>query len=247
MGEWNDKVLLITGASRGGMGAAAARLAHKRGGTVIVHGHTENDELLQLAKELGCNYVACDIADKIAVDKAIEKAVGFHKRIDVLINAAGLAASQPFLESEDDHWEQMYRVNLLGTVHMCQAVIPYMLKQGSGRIVNVSSTRGHSTLASNRITAYSAAKAAVINLTASLAKEFAPTIAVNCVSPSFTLTHMSQTWTDKVREQAKTSLVGRAAQPEEIAEPMLFLASERAGFITGQDLLVDGGYELAGK
>jgi NAD(P)-dependent dehydrogenase (short-subunit alcohol dehydrogenase family) len=247
MDEWSNKVLLITGASRGGMGAAAARLAHQRGGMVIVHGHSENSELLELAKELDAKSITCDIADKSAVTKAVEQAAGFYNRIDVLINTAGLVTSQPFLDSEDEHWEQQYRVNVLGTVHMCQAVIPHMLKQGNGRIVNVSSTRGRSTLASSRITAYSAAKAAIINLTASLAKEFAPTIAVNCVSPSFTLTHMSETWNDTVRAQAKTSLVGRAAQPEEIAEPILFLASDRAGFITGQDLLVDGGYEIAGK
>jgi 3-oxoacyl-[acyl-carrier protein] reductase len=247
MSEWGNKILLITGASRGGMGAAAARLAHQRGGTVILHGHTDNDELIKLAAELNAKFVTCDIANKTAVVQAVKQAAGFYGRIDVLINTAGLATSQPFLESDDDHWEEQYRVNVLGTVHMCQAVIPHMQKQGSGRIVNVASTRGHSTLASSRITAYSAAKAAIINLTSSLAKEFAPTIAVNCVSPSFTLTHMSQTWTDKVRAQAKTALLGRAATPDEIAEPILFLASDRARFITGQDLLVDGGYEIAGK
>jgi NAD(P)-dependent dehydrogenase (short-subunit alcohol dehydrogenase family) len=247
MGEWSNRVLLITGSSRGGIGAAAARLAHERGGTVILHGHTANDELLAFAQELGLKYITCDISDKAAVAKAVKKAADFYGRIDALINAAGLANSQPFLESEDTHWEQQFRVNVLGTVHVCQEVIPYMQKQGGGRIVNVASTRGHATLASNRITAYSAAKAAIINLTASLAKEFSPGIAVNCVSPSFTLTHMSQTWNDTVRAQAKTSLVGRAAEPAEIAEPILFLAHDRAGFITGQDLLVDGGYELAGK
>ena len=229
------------------MGAEAAKIAAREGATVILHGHTENQELKDLAEELAADYVVCDIADKAAVDEAVEKIVKTHGRIDALINCAAVAEAAPFLESDDDHWERIFKVNVLGTVHFIQAVAPHMLAAKKGRIVNVASIRGHENMSSSRITAYSASKASVINLTAALAKEFAPHIAVNCVSPGFTLTHMSSGWTEAVHTQVKTALLGRAAQPKELAEPIIFLASDKASFITGQTLVVDGGYGMAGK
>ena len=102
-------------------------------------------------------------------------------------------------------------------------------------------------MASARGMAYSLSKAAVVNLTSALAKEVAPHITVNAVAPGFTMTDMSKTWNDTVRDQVKTALLGRAAEPEEIAEAILFLASDSASFITGQTLQVDGGYEISGK
>jgi 3-oxoacyl-[acyl-carrier protein] reductase len=242
-----DKVILITGSSRGGMGTAAARIAASRGAKVILHGHTENQELKDAAQELNCDYIVCDATDKDAVEAAVEKAIQKAGRIDALINCAGIAESAPFLESDDDHWIKVFKVNVLGTVHFIQAVAPYMLKAKTGRIVNVSSIRGIENMASSRITAYSASKAAVNNLTSALAKEFAPYIAVNAVAPGFTMTHMSSGWTEAVHTQVKTALLGRAAQPEELAQAMIFLASDEAGFITGQVLTVDGGYGISGK
>lgn len=242
-----DKVVLITGASRGGMGAAAARIASTQGAKVVLHGHTETDELKALAAELESDYVLCDVVDKAAVESVVAEVIEKTGRIDVLINCAGMAASAPFLESSDEHWIDVFKVNVLGTVHFIQAVAPHMLKAQYGRIVNVSSIRGIESMASSRITAYSASKAAVNNLTAALAKEFAPHIAVNAVAPGFTMTHLSKGWTEAVHAQVKTSLVGRAAQPEELAEVILFLASDEAGFMTGQVLVVDGGYGIAGK
>jgi len=242
-----DKVVLITGSSRGGMGAEAAKLAAQEGATVILHGHTENQELKDLAKELSADYVVCDVGDKAAVNTAVETVIKKHGHIDVLINCAGIADAAPFLDSDDEHWERIFRVNVLGTVHFIQSVAPHMLKAKTGRIVNVSSIRGHDNTSSSRIAAYSASKASVVNLTAALAKEFAPYIAVNCVSPGFTMTHLSSGWTAAVHAQVKTALLQRAAQPKELAEPIIFLASDRASFITGQTLIVDGGYGMAGK
>ncbi|HUB93144.1 MAG TPA: SDR family oxidoreductase [Verrucomicrobiae bacterium] len=242
-----DKVVVITGSSRGGMGAEAAKIATREGAVVVLHGHTENQELRDLAKELNAEYIVCDVSDKVAVTTAVDTIIQKHKRIDALINCAGIAESAPFLESSDDHWERVFRVNVLGIVHFIQAVAPHMLEAKRGRIVNVSSIRGHENTSSSRITAYSASKASVVNLTAALAKEFAPYIAVNCVSPGFTMTHMSSGWTEAVHAQVKTALLERAAQPEELAEPIIFLASEKASFITGQTLVVDGGYGMAGK
>ena len=242
-----DKVIIITGSSRGGMGAAAARIASQRGAKVVLHGRAETDELKALAKELQSDYVLCDITDKSAVDSAVAEVIEKTGKIDALINCAGMAASAPFLESDDEHWTDVFKVNVLGTVHFIQAVAPHMLKAKSGRIVNVSSIRGMENMASSRITAYSASKAAVNNLTSALAKEFAPYIAVNAVAPGFTKTHMSKGWTEAVHAQVKTALLQRAAQHEELAETMIFLASDEASFITGQVLVVDGGYGIAGK
>jgi 3-oxoacyl-[acyl-carrier protein] reductase len=239
-----NKVVLITGSARG-IGAAAAERAKEYGADVILHDKEESESLKALAKKLGARFIVADVSDKGAVSKAIGALKA--KRIDVLVNCAGMAEPMPFLEANDDHWLRLFKVNLLGIVHFCQAVVPLMLKQKYGRIVNIASIRGHEALASNRTAAYSVTKAAVINLTVSLAKEYAPHIAVNAVSPGYTATDMAKTWNDAVRAQIKTSLVGRAAEPKEIAEAILFLASDRASFITGQVLLADGGYTVSGK
>ncbi|MDB5182617.1 MAG: family NAD(P)-dependent oxidoreductase [Candidatus Saccharibacteria bacterium] len=242
-----DKTVLITGSSRVGMGAAAARLAFEQGAKVILHGRVMTDELKALSQELKCDYVLCDVADKLAVEAVVKEIIEKVGRIDALINCAGMAAAEPFLKSSDEHWIEVFKVNVLGTVHFIQAVAPYMLKAKTGRIVNVSSMRGIENTSSARIPAYSASKAAVNNLTAVLAKEFAPYVAVNAVAPGFTMTHMSNAWTEAVHTQVKNALLERAAQPEEVAEVMIFLASDKAAFITGQVITVDGGYGMAGK
>lgn len=241
-----NEVILITGSSRG-MGAATARIATKRGATVILHGKTDSKELRDLADKLNTEYIVCDITDKKAVTNSVNEVLKKIKKIDALINCAGVVVPRAFLEADDDNWIDQYKINVLGTVHFIQSVIPYMQKAKKGRIVNVASIRGHSTMTSNRGMAYSASKAAIANLTAALAKEYAPDITVNAVSPGFTMTDMSKTWNETVWNQVNTSLLQRAAKVEELAEAFLFLASDKASFITGQTLLVDGGYEISGK
>ena len=236
------KRMLITGSSRG-MGWAMAQIAKERGAEVVLHGHTDSEHLQKRAEELGAAYLAFDVADNDAVKKNIDKAGAF----DILINSAGIVKPKPFLETTDEDWLEEYQVNVLGIVHCCQAVIPAMREKGYGRIVNISSIRGIREMASGRGTSYSASKAAVVNLTAALAKEFASDIAVNAVAPGFTKTDMSKTWNDTVKQQAASALVGRAAEPQDIAEVALFLASDEARFITGETINADGGYLIAGK
>src|SRR3989344_475780 len=120
----------------------------------------------------------------------------------------------------------------------CQAVIPFMQKAKTGRVVNIASIRASVGTAGKPV--YSATKAAIVNLTAVLAKEFAPDVYVNAVSPGYTNTPISKNWDEKVRKQGNTALGGRIAQPKEIAEAILFLASDKASFITGQTIVVDG-------
>lgn len=240
-----DKNILITGSSSG-IGAATARLAKDYGANVIVHGRTDSPELEAIAKELNAEKIICDVADQNAVQSEINRVLEKVKRIDILVNSAGIAPAQNFLESTDEMWLNVFKVNVLGTTHFCQAVIPQMQKNKYGRIVNIASIRGFTGTAGSSV--YSASKAAIVNITATMAKQFAPDIAINAVAPGFTNTPMSKTWTDDViMKQAKSSLVGRVAQPEEIAEVILFLSSDKASFITGQTILVDGGYSISGK
>lgn len=237
-----DKIILITGSSRG-IGAATARLAKSYGATVALHGKDESEELKALGKELASAYYACDVSDRAAVKGVVERVVKDFGRIDALVTAAGIADRIPFLETTDEHWFSIFEVNVLGTVHFCQEIIPHMQSQKYGRIVTVSSKRGLPVTSGRP--AYSASKAAVMTLTAALAKEFAPTIAVNSVAPGFTETDMSANWSAKIWEDVRHTLLGRAAKPNEIAEMILFLCSDKASFITGQTFLVDGGASVS--
>ena len=122
-----NKIILITGSSSG-IGAATARLAKEYGATVILHGRTESEELKKLAKELDCEYIFCDVADKEAVDKAVKDILKQVKRIDLLVNSAGIGPRATFLETADSLWLDVFKVNVLGTTHFCQAVISQMQK-----------------------------------------------------------------------------------------------------------------------
>src|SRR3989344_7338657 len=210
-----DKIILITGSSSG-IGVATARLAQEYGAKVILHGRTESPELKTLAKELDCEYIVCDVADKSAVESAVADILKKVKRIDVLVNSAGIAPRAKFLESTDELWLDIFKVNVLGTTHFCQAVIPDMQKNKYGRIVNIASVRAYGNTSGKP--AYSASKAAIVNLTAVLAKEFAPDISVNSVSPGYTETPIASNWDEEVWRQVKTALLGRIGQPKEIAE-----------------------------
>ena len=238
--NFQDKTVLITGSSRG-IGAATARLAHNYGARVILHGRTESENLRNLATELGTKYITCDVVDESTVNREVREIEG---GIDVLINSAGINLSQPFLEQSTESWQNTFNVNVLGTVNFCKAVLPGMIGRKYGRIVNISSVKGYSSNAGSP--AYSASKAAVINMTAAMAKEYASHgILVNAVAPGFTMTEMTkQTWSDRIQKQVDEILLKRMAKPEEIANAILFLASDNASYITGQTLLVDGGYNL---
>lgn len=234
------KTILISGSSRG-IGRATAVLAKKYGANVILHGRTESRELKALAKKLKSSYFFCDVSDFQAIEKEIKK----FKKIDILINNAGISISKPFLELTQEDWNATLSTNILGAVNFTKAVVPGMLKRKSGGIVNISSIKGLPQTSGR--TAFASSKAALITLTASLAKELKPYIRVNCVAPGFTETEQTKKdWTERIYDQIKEVPLGRAAKAEEIAEVVLFAASEKASYINGQTLVADGGYSIRG-
>lgn len=235
----DGKTILITGSSRG-IGAAIARLAKKYGAQVILHGRSESEELIKLSKELESSYVIFDVANEKAADEEIARL----QNIDILVNNAGINPSKVFLDLTSKDWQEILNTNLFGVVNVSRAVLRGMLERKSGRIINISSIKGFPYVSGKP--AYAASKAAVIRITSSMAEEFAPYgILINSIAPGFVDTELTKsTLSPKIKAQIDNIPLKRLAQPEEIAEAVLFLASDRAGYITGQTLAVDGGLSV---
>jgi 3-oxoacyl-[acyl-carrier protein] reductase len=186
-----------------------------------------------------------DVSKADQVRRAVEAFVERFGRIDILVNNAGMTIPKPFMERTAEDWMRTLEVNLIGVFLCSQAAAKPMLAQKSGKIVNISSIRGIGHCGREGVMDYSAAKSGVISLTKTLAKELAPYITVNSVAPGHTLTEMTAKLPEEVRQRmVEGSYLKRMAQPEDIAKAILFMASEDADFITGQMLLVDGGYSL---
>lgn len=242
------KTALITGGARG-IGAATALLFSREGARVgIVDLQEEGMEALaEKAKlqKLDVETFAGDITKKEQVDRILSRFVQKLGRIDILVNNAGIVIPRPFFEKTVEDWEKTLSVNLIGMFLCCQAAAKYMLEQKSGKIVNISSIRGIDHCGREGVMDYSASKTAVIGLTKTMAKELAPYINVNSVAPGHTKTEMTAPLPDAVKQNMiEGSYLKRMAEPEDIAKAILFMASEDADFITGQVLLVDGGFSL---
>lgn len=243
-----DKAALITGGGRG-IGATTAFLFAEEGARVgVVDIRDEGlKEVVAEARQKGFELKAFvgDVSKKNQIERVIYEFVQEFGRIDVLVNNAGIAISKPFLEKGIEDWVKTLEVNLIGVFLCSQAAARYMLKQKSGKIVNISSIRGIDHCGREGIMDYSASKGAVINLTKTMAKELAPYINVNTVAPGHTNTEMTKSLPEEIkRNMIEGSYLKRLAEPEDIAKAILFLASNDAGFITGQILLVDGGFSL---
>jgi NAD(P)-dependent dehydrogenase (short-subunit alcohol dehydrogenase family) len=240
----SGKHMLITGSSRG-IGASSARLAQRYGAKVVIHGRTESPALTALAAELDCPFLVFDAEERDTVAGELRRLAEARGTIDALVNCVGAVSPIPLPELRPDDFLADYRVNLVSAANVCLEAALHMSE--GGRIVNVSSMRGIPGGASARTTAYSASKAALISFSVALAKQLAPRVCVNVVSPGMTVTDMAQTWDGKVWRQARSGLITRPAEPEEVAEVALFLASARASYINAQNVVVDGGYMTAGK
>ena len=240
------RTVIITGASRG-IGRACAELFAKEGCNVVVNFLTHEQKALELCGKLeslgACALpVQADVSERSGAKKIAESALGRFGTIDVLVNNAGIAQQKLFTDITDSDWQRMLSVNLTGVFNCCQAVLPTMIHNKSGRIVNISSVWGvHGASCEVH---YSASKAAVIGLTKALAKEVGPSgILVNCVAPGVIDTDMNSALTDgDMAELRDETPLGRIGTPDEAARAIVFLSSEDASFVTGQVLGVGGGF-----
>lgn len=238
--------VLITGASRG-IGAAAARLFAQEGWDVAVNYNNSCEAAERLAAELSgmgvkAVPIQADVSDPEQAERLVREAERALGSLDALVCNAGIALPQQLLtDATVEQWRRLMSADLDGMFYVLKAVIPGMVRQKRGAIVTVSSMWG---VAGGSCEApYSAAKAGVIGLTRALAKELGPSnIRVNCVAPGVTATDMNGHLTprDLAALEEETPL-GRIGAPEEVAQAIIFLASDRASFITGQVLNVDGG------
>ncbi len=243
-----NKTAFITGASRG-IGRAIAKKLALDGYRVGINYLKEKEKAQSLADELrslGCEAMAvqADVSDAQAITAAIRAVEHAYSPVDLLVNNAGIAQQDLFQHTDAALWRRLFAVNVDGAYHTIQAVLPEMIARRSGSIVNISSMWG--LRGASCEVGYSAAKAAVIGLTRSLAMELAPSrIRVNCVAPGVIHTDM----VDSLGEQTIAALreqtpLGRLGTPEDIAQAVAFLAGDDASFITGQVLTADGGFIL---
>ncbi len=208
---------------------------------------TEAEEAKARAQELGVDHlaIACDVRRRASVDSAVAEVLTHFRRIDILVNSAGIVRLAPAEELPEDDWDLTLAVNLKGTFLMSQAVGATMLRQCHGKIVNLASQAA--SVALDGHVAYCASKAAVVGLTRVLASEWAGRgVTVNTISPTVVLTELGRSAWSGPRGDAMRALIptGRFAEPDEIAAAALFLASEGADMINGADLVVDGGYTI---
>jgi 3-oxoacyl-[acyl-carrier protein] reductase len=249
-----NKVAIVSGAS-GGIGSAVAELFASEGVNVVVHYSSSKDKAEALAANLSKKYktsciaLGADAANKMNVTDLVSEVFKKFHKIDILANFIGFPVNEKtkdywfssFENSPWRHYQDVIDVDLRGTINFCQSVLPYMKKQKSGKIINVSSTpaisghmQGHP---------YTAAKAAIIGLTKDLAIEFGRyNIKINAIAPGNIETVWSKTLSRKQhRAAAQEAPLKRWGQPIDIAKVALFLASELSDFVTGQTIIVDGG------
>ena len=240
-----DKVALVTGGSRG-IGRAIACALAKEGALVLVNYNGSKERALevveQIEKEGGrAEAVGCDVSDFEACGKMIEEAVAKYSHIDILVNNAGVTRDGLIMRMSEADYDQVLDTNLKGAFNTIRHLSRQLLKQKSGKIINISSVSG--ILGNAGQANYSASKAGLIGLTKSVARELASRgICVNAVAPGFVDTEMTQAMPEKVREDAvKTIPLGRMGNAEDIARTVVFLAGKTGDYITGQVLCVDGG------
>ncbi len=247
MGLLQGRRAVITGGASG-IGRATARRMAEEGATVAVI-DVNGDAAAEVAKEIGGTAHVADVTDPEGLREAVDAASAAMGGITILFNNAGTGSQAPLHEWSPEEWGRLVAVNLTGVYLGFRAAIPHMLDSGGGSIVSTASISGTRPAAGEA--PYSAAKAGVAAITASAALEYGPDIRVNAVSPGMILTPLTKPllqFLPHERERyERTTPVGRIGEPEDIADVVVFLCSDMARFITGQNIVVDGGMTLHGS
>lgn len=249
MAEQNKKkVAVVTGASRG-IGRAIALELASRGAAVVINYNGSEERAKEVQKEIEekggeAEIRQWNVADFAACEKAVKDIVKTHGSIDILVNNAGITKDNLLMKMKEEEFDAVIDTNLKGSFNTMRHVARYMLKQKSGSIINISSVSG--VLGNPGQMNYCASKAGVIGMTKSMAREIASRgIRVNAVAPGFIETEMIDQMTDAAKEAGKAQIpFGRYGKTEEIANVVAFLASEKASYITGQVICVDGGMAM---
>jgi gluconate 5-dehydrogenase/2-deoxy-D-gluconate 3-dehydrogenase len=246
------RIAIVTGAGRGiGRGIA---LGYAREGAKVALVSRNAEELQALAAEISANggealVAPADVRDSAAVNTVVEQVVAQWGGVDALVNAAGIPMAVPTTELSDEKWQMTLDININGTFFFCRAVAPHMIANGRGTIINIGSL--HSFQGIPMRAAYAASKGGVLQLTRSLATEWAPHgVRVNCISPGWIRTPLQdemvrQGRLDRTPIVARTP-IRRIGEVSDIVGPAIFLASDESAFIVGEQLIVDGGWGIYG-
>ncbi len=243
-----SKTAVITGASKG-IGAATAILFARKGYNVVLNYNQSYQSVKLLTSSLtgqgfSVSAIKADVSNKLETDFLINETIDKFGTVDVLINNAGISISAPINEMDLHDSDRIFDVNLKGVYNCCKSVVPRMISQKSGKIINISSMWGQ--VGASCEVAYSAAKAGVIGLTKALAKELAPSgITVNAIAPGIIDTTMNSDYTiEEIEDFVSRIPISRMGTPDEVALAAFFLAGDGADYITGQVLGVNGGYVI---
>lgn len=239
------KLALITGAS-GGIGSEIAKCLHRDGYETLLHYNNSYEGVKELSAELGAAPLFhADFSNSDEIEAMFDLIYSSYGSIDLLVNNAGVAHYGLITDISFAEWRNLFSVNVDAVYHCCRLALPSMLHNKSGKIINIASIWG--ICGASCEVAYSATKSAVIGLTKALAKELGPSgINVNCVAPGAIMTHMLSGLSDETLCAVKCETpLGRIGQPSDVAELVSFLASDKAGFITGQVISPNGGFVIA--
>ena len=240
----NDKVAIVTGASRG-IGEAIAKQLSSCGAKIILI--ARNSDQLVAVKETIISKggiaesMAGDVSNLNSFSEIVTNTIDKWGRIDILVNNAGISRDNIIMRMKEDDWDSVININLKGCFNGIKSVVRPMIKNKAGRIINITSVIGQIGNAGQ--SNYAASKAGIMGLTKSMAKELGSrNITVNAVAPGYITTDMTNELNDEVKEQMKSSIpLGRLGTPDDVANLVCFLASDEAGYITGQTFNVDGG------
>jgi 3-oxoacyl-[acyl-carrier protein] reductase len=242
--DLTGKTALVTGAT-GGIGQSIAEALHARGATVALSG-TREAVLEELASSMGnrVHVLPCNLTDLDAVDGLIGRADEAMGQTDILVNNAGITRDNIFMRMKNEEWDQVIQVNLTAMFRLTRAGVSQMMRRRSGRIISITSVVG--TIGNPGQGNYCASKAGMVGMTKSLAFEVASRgITVNCVAPGFISTAMTDALNDKQRDAILARVPAkRLGEPAEIANAVVYLASDEAAYITGQTLHVNGGMAM---